>query len=91
MKTQGVSTSRATSIIFSNAFIWQCAALLIHIPSFIIIMLKANILISMLGAGGMTLVVLMGIGIFIDVVGVLVMILLCFSKKAHYVVSSIFN
>lgn len=91
LKTQGVSTSRATSIIFSNAFIWQCAALLIHIPSFIIIMLKANILISMLGAGGMTLVVLMGIGIFIDVVGVLVMILLCFSKKAHYVVSSIFN
>lgn len=89
LKTQGVSTSRATSIIFSNSLIWQSAALLIHLPSFIIIMLRADVLIAT--GWGIAIIVLMAIGIFIDVVGVFVMVLLCFSKKAHFVASSIFN
>lgn len=92
LKTQGVSTSRATSIIFSNGLLWQSAALLIHLPSYIVIMAKADILLSTLtSAGAIALIVFMTIGIFIDAVGVLVMILLCFSKKAHFVLSSIFN
>lgn len=92
LKTQGVSTSRATSIIFSNGLLWQSAALLIHLPSFIVIMTKADILLSTLNpAGAIALIVFMSIGIFIDAVGVLVMVLLCFSKKAHFVLSSIFN
>ncbi|MBQ0045398.1 MAG: flippase-like domain-containing protein [Mycoplasma sp.] len=90
LKTQGVSTSRATSMMFSNAFLWQSAVLLIHIPSFALILTRANLLISQ-SALGVFWLVLMCIGIIIDIIGVLVMALLCFSKKAHYVMSSVFN
>lgn len=90
LKTQGVSTSRATSIMFSNALIWQALVLLIHIPSYIIVMMKVDLLIA-LGASGIAIVTLMALGILIDVLGCLVMALLCFSKRAHYVLSSIFN
>lgn len=92
LKTQGVSTSRATSIIFSNGLLWQAAALIIHVPSFIVVMVNADSLFaSMDMAPAVALIVLMSIGIFIDAVGVLVMFLLCFSRRAHFVLSSIFN
>lgn len=87
LKTQGVSTSRATSIMFSNALMWQSAVLLIHIPSFILILTRGGLH----GVAGISLIVLMTIGLLIDVIGVLVMVLLCFSRKAHYVISSLFN
>lgn len=90
LKTQGVSTSRATSMMFSNAFLWQSAVLLIHIPSFVLILTRVNLLLSQ-DALGVFWLVLMCIGIVIDVIGVLFMALLCFSKKAHYIMSSVFN
>ena len=90
LKTQGVSTSRATSIMFSNALLWQAMELIIHVPSFIIVMIKADLLIA-LGAEGITLIVLMSLGLLIDIIGCLFMLLLCFSRRAHFVLSSIFN
>ncbi len=87
LKTQGVSTSRATSIMFSNALMWQSAVLLIHIPSFILILTRGGLH----GVDGTLLIVFMSIGLLIDIIGVLVMVLLCFSKKAHYVISLLFN
>lgn len=87
LKTQGVSTSRGTSIIFSNALMWQSAVLLIHIPSFILILIRGGLH----NMGGTFLIVLMAIGIAVDAIGVLFMVLLCFSKKAHYIISSLFN
>lgn len=90
LKTQGVSTSRATSIMFSNALLWQAVQLLIHIPSFIIVMMKADLVLQM-NAGGVALIVFMSIGLFVDVIGCLLMVLLCFSKRSHFVLSSIFN
>ncbi|XQP55423.1 MAG: hypothetical protein ACOQNV_01520 [Mycoplasmoidaceae bacterium] len=91
LKTQGVSTSRATSIMFSNALLWQIMELLIHIPSFIILMMRVDLLLSIPKGGGVALIVLMSLGILIDIIGCLVMLLLCFSRRAHYVMSSIFN
>lgn len=90
LKTQGVSTSKATSIMFSNALIWQFAVLIIHIPSFILVMMQADAIISC-STWGIGIIILMAIGLGIDVIGCLVMVLLCFSKKAHYVMSSVFN
>lgn len=91
LKTQGVSTSRASSIMFSGGLLWQGTELLVHIPSFIIVMTKANTLLAAGQAGGITLIVLMALGIVIDILGTLFMVLLCFSRRAHYVMSTIFN
>lgn len=90
LKTQGVSTSRATSILFSNALMWQSAVLLIHIPSFIFLLIRI-VETTTLDAGWLFIISLMSIGILVDIIGVLIMVLLCFSSHAHYFVSSIFN
>lgn len=90
LKTQGVSTSKATSIMFSNALIWQAAVLIIHIPSFILVMMQADTIIAC-STWGIGIIVLMSVGLAIDIIGCLVMVLLCFSKKTHFIMSSVFN
>ncbi len=88
LKTHGVSTARASSIMFCNTLLWQAIQFILHIPSFIIIMTSG---VDFTDPMWITVVVLMSLGLFIDVLGCLFMSLLCFSKKAHYVLSSIFN
>lgn len=90
LKTQGVSTSRATSIMFSNALLWQASVLLVHIPSYVLVMVKYQAMLT-LGPGAMALIVFMSIGILVDIIGCLVMALLCFSRHAHIFMSSVFN
>lgn len=91
MKTQGVTTSRATSTMFSNGLLWQAVELLVHIPSYIIVMTRLNDVLATDYGTSLTWIIMMNVGIFVDVFGVLFMLLLCFSRRAHYVMSSIFN
>lgn len=91
LKTQGVSTSKATSIIFSNGLLWQAMELIIHIPSYIIVMMNYDKLIQVSEGEGIALIFLMSVGLFIDIIGTASMFLLCFSKKMHYLLSVCFN
>lgn len=88
LKTQGVSTARGTSIMFGNTLLWQGVQFILHIPSYVIVMTHASV---MTDPGGVTLMFLMTLGIVVDIIGCLLMVLLCFSKKTHYTLSVFFN
>lgn len=89
MKTKGIPTSKATSLIFTNTLFWQITQFLVSFPSFVMILISRDLL---LGSWDSTLAFsLLCAGIGIDVICIVFMLLLCMSKTIHYSLSRIFN
>jgi len=89
LKTYGVTTSRATGILFSNSLLWQFSQIIINLPFLVILCIfREPLLIS---AEGKTIFILVWVGVAIDVIGFAVLLALNMSKNFHYVCSRIFN
>lgn len=89
MKTKGVPISRATSILFSNTLIWQVAQIIVNIPFFTICAINANLLL--VDAEGTALFTMICIGVAFDIIGLVLMFLINFSKNFHYFCARVFN
>lgn len=88
LSSKGVPVSRASSVMLSNMLIWQIGLFLVNLPSFIIVLVKPwQVAVSIKA----TLIVFMSIGIALDIAIICLLLLLCFSKNAHYAVSRVFN
>jgi len=89
LKTYGLTTQKATSVIFSNSLLWQLTQIIINLP-FIIICSVFNepLLVSI---DGKVIFILIWVGFAIDVIGTVVLLALNMSKNFHYICSRIFN
>lgn len=94
MKTHGISTSRATSLIFSNTLVWQIIQFTVTFPSFVMVLIYRD---SMLHTGLVNnweyvlAFSLLCAGVIIDVFSIAFMVMLNLSKKMHSGMSKIFN
>lgn len=89
LKNRGLSTSRATGLMFTNAFFWEVVQIIVKMPSFIMIMINVQSLLK--AEGGLLVLILMCVGYAVDFIGFAVMLILCLSKNIHYALSSAFN
>ncbi len=89
MKMNGVPIRKATTIMFINAWQWQLTQILITVPSFIIIVKHSYAMLT--NQLNISIFSLMIIGLSIDIIGLIIMSLLCVSTNVHYFLSSILN
>ncbi len=89
LKTKGVPTSRATSLIFSNTLFWQIIQFVVTLPSFIMVSILANELLS--SPEGISSFAFLCAGMIIDVFSIVIMFMLNMSKNIHYALSRAFN
>lgn len=89
LKTKGVPTSRATSILFSNTLIWQIVQFGVTFPSFIMVLITRAPLLT--NPSGISAFVLLCAGITIDAFSIAFMFMLNMSKNIHYFMSRCFN
>ncbi|XQP55693.1 MAG: hypothetical protein ACOQNY_02695 [Mycoplasmoidaceae bacterium] len=89
LKTKGVPTSRATSILFSNTLLWQIVQFGVTFPSFVMVLISRDALLT--NPAGMSAFILLCAGIIIDAFSIAFMILLNMSKNIHYFMSRCFN
>lgn len=89
LKTKGISTSRATSLLFSNVLFWQIIQFLVTLPSFIIVLVNRNLLFD--DPEGITAFTFLCLGIITDACCIAIMLMLNLSKKMHSGLSKIFN
>lgn len=92
LKTKGLSTDKATSIVITNSLTWQAAALTVTLPSFIYLWTINDGFIKLVQNrdGWFTLItVILGMGFnFLCFFG---WFILCWSKKIHFILSRVGN
>lgn len=89
MKMNGVPIRKATTIMFINAWQWQLTQILITVPSFIVVIRHGYAMLT--NQLNVSIFSLMIIGLSIDIIGLIIMTLLCLSTNVHYFLSSILN
>lgn len=89
LKTKGVPTSRATSLLFTNTLFWQIVQFTVTLPSFIMVAINTDKLF--LNPEGISAFSFLCAGIIIDVCCIALMIALNMSKNIHYALSRAFN
>ncbi len=89
LKTKGVPTSRATSVLFSNTLLWQIVQFTVTLPSFIVILVFRENLLN--NPEGLSSFIFLCAGMTIDAFSIAFMFLMNMSKNVHYGLSSVFN
>jgi len=95
LRTRGCPTSKATSLTFTNTFLWEAAQICITLPSLIFLTINHYSIMHFSNGNidpqGISVFVFMWVGFGIDIFGIFIMYLLCTSKRLHYRLSTIFN
>jgi len=90
LKTHGVPTSQAVSLLFTNSLLWQISQIVVTLPFFFICCAFSGALIHKSPLDHW-LFAMICIGVIIDFVGLIFMFLMNWSKNFHYFCSRIFN
>lgn len=94
LKTHGISTSRATSLMFSNTLIWQIIQFTVTFPSFVMVLIYRDQMLYTGLANNWEYILafsLLCAGIVIDAFSIAFMVMLNLSKKMHSGMSKVFN
>ena len=92
LKSKGLSTDKATSIVITNSFTWQAAALIITIPSFIYLWVIDDGFMRLVQntEGWFTLLTIV-LGMGFNLLCFFGWFILCWSKKIHFILSYLGN
>ena len=91
LKSKGLSTNKAASVVMTNSLIWQAAALIITLPSFIYLWITKDGFLKLVQYENWFTLLTIILGMVFNFLCLSGWFILCWSKKIHFIVSCIGN